>query len=103
MCETALTSLGRLEIQKIVREAGPRAKLLQGWLRNPDRILVVTLVANNIANIVASSLVTLWAEQYYPLYFSLNYFTIAKISSSRINCSPSRGATSTKCSARLSP
>jgi CBS domain containing-hemolysin-like protein len=86
MCETALTSLGRLEVQKIVRDAGPKAKLLQGWLRNPGRVLVVTLVGNNISNIVASSLVTLWAEQFYPLYFSyiLGAFTFIFIVAAEI-------------------
>jgi putative hemolysin len=68
--ETALTSLGRLEVLKIIKDGGLRSKLLQAWLRNPGRVLVVILVGNNIANISSSSLVTLWAERYYPSYLS---------------------------------
>jgi CBS domain containing-hemolysin-like protein len=77
MSETALTSLGKLEVTKIIKEGGKNSRLLQAWLRNPSRVLVVMLVGNNVANIVCSSLVTLWAEQYFPLSFSyvLGVFT----------------------------
>ncbi|NCN28445.1 HlyC/CorC family transporter [bacterium] len=63
--ETALTSLGRLEAQSIIRLGGARSTLIQYWLRNPSRVLVTVLIGNNIANIAASSLVTYWASHQF--------------------------------------
>jgi putative hemolysin len=68
--ETALTSLGRLEIQKLVNQGAAQAKLIQRWVRDPGRVLITILVGNNISNIAASSLFTLWVSQNYPEYLT---------------------------------
>lgn len=69
--ETALTSLGRLETERLLARKKPWRKMLKIWMNQPERILILILIGNNIANIVASSLVTLWAEQYYPAWISI--------------------------------
>jgi putative hemolysin len=58
--ETALSSLGKLEIQSIIAKGGWRAKTVQYWIRDPNRALTTVLIGNNVANIVSSSLLTLW-------------------------------------------
>lgn len=45
--------------------------MLKVWVHQPERILILILIGNNISNIIASSLITLWAEQFYPLWISL--------------------------------
>jgi putative hemolysin len=62
--ETALTSLGKLEIQSIIAQGGWRAHILQNWIRDPGRILITILVGNNIANTIATSVFTLWANNH---------------------------------------
>lgn len=64
--ETALTSLGRLEIDRLSSQGGKNAKLIQYWKNQPNTFLIVVLIGNNIANIGASSLVTIWATQHFP-------------------------------------
>ncbi len=64
--ETALTSMGRLEVQRIMAAGGAKAKLIQLWLRDPGSLLVTVLVGNNISNIATSSFFALWANTHYP-------------------------------------
>lgn len=52
--ETAFISFGRHHFQKIAKKDERKAKRLQFWFENPDRILVTTLIGNNIVNISAS-------------------------------------------------
>lgn len=66
--ETALTSLGQLELQRIVAKGGAQAKLIQKWLRDPGRVLITILVGNNISNIAASSIFALWIARQFPDY-----------------------------------
>ncbi len=61
--ETALTSLGKLEIQSIIARGGWRAHILQRWIRDPGRVLVTILVGNNLVNTLAASIFTIWAQQ----------------------------------------
>ena len=56
--ETALTSMTKLRVKRLVKERGKRAKILTFWLENPNQILVTILVSNNIVNITASVLAT---------------------------------------------
>ncbi len=60
--ETALTSLGKLEIQSIIARGSWRAHIIQGWIRDSSRVLITILVGNNIVNAVASSVFALWAH-----------------------------------------
>ena len=69
--ETALTSIGRLEVQTLIAQGGQTVKLMQKWMREPSRFLITVLVGNNFANVMASSLMALWAYRYYPHFVSL--------------------------------
>jgi len=64
--ETALMVLDRLKL-KYQAEAGDfKARTLKKILSNPDRLLSVILLGNNIANIAAASLVTYYITTYAP-------------------------------------
>jgi putative hemolysin len=69
--ETALASLGRLETERLLDLHRSWRYLLKLWIHQPQRILILLLIGNNITNIIASSLVTLWAKQYYPMFLSV--------------------------------
>lgn len=79
--ETALTALGRLEIETIKASGGASAKLIKHWTTAPNKILTQILVGNNIANVVASSLFTLWVRNNYEnsLALLMAIFTIILI------------------------
>ena len=84
--ETALTSLGRLEIQSLMAQGGGSSRLLQVWVREPGRVLITVLVGNNIVNIGASSLMALWADHKYPhrVTIVMGAFTLVHIVLSEI-------------------
>ena len=80
--ETALSSLGKLEIQTVISKGGWRARILNQWVREPSKILITILVGNNIANVVASSLFALWVNQRYSslgVSLSMAVFTFALV------------------------
>ncbi len=52
--ETGLISINRLRLRHLVRRKVPGADILQGFLRNPDRLLGTTLVGTNVSYQVAS-------------------------------------------------
>lgn len=56
--ETALTSMTKLRVKRLIKEKGKKAQALTFWLENPNQILVTILVSNNIVNIAASVLAT---------------------------------------------
>jgi putative hemolysin len=64
--ETALSSLGRLEAQRLMAEGGQNARLVQRWVRDPNGFLVTVLVGNNLANAAATSLFAIWAASSHP-------------------------------------
>jgi putative hemolysin len=69
--EMALSSLGRLELQKIIAKGDSNARLIQRWVRDPGKVLITILVGNNIANFAGSSVFTLWVSKAYPMHVSL--------------------------------
>jgi len=69
--ETALTSLGQLEIQRIIAKGNRGSKLIQVWLRDPGKILITILVGNNISNFAASSVFALWMAAKFPNHVSV--------------------------------
>ena len=79
--ETALTALGSLELEKIKARGKTQEKLIQQWIESPNKILTQILVGNNIANIVASSLFTLWVRKNYEasLPWLMAIFTVVFI------------------------
>ncbi|MGQ9630596.1 MAG: hemolysin family protein [bacterium] len=62
--ETALTSLGKLTLKRIMGEGGTLAKALSIWLEQPNKVLTTILIGNNIVNILASAITTSFAIQY---------------------------------------
>ncbi len=77
--ETALTSLGRLEIQNLMSGGGARARLIQYWVRQPNKVLITILVGNNLANIAASSIFALWAAQRFQAHVSIAVIVLTVI------------------------
>lgn len=55
--ETTLTSLSELKVRHMIEE-NPKAKPLNLWLENPNKVLNTILIGNNIVNILASVLAT---------------------------------------------
>jgi CBS domain containing-hemolysin-like protein len=54
--ETAMFSLGKVSIKKILKRGGTRAKLLGLWSSNQNKFLTTVYVGNNILNVGASVL-----------------------------------------------
>lgn len=52
--EVGIISIHRMRLRHFVREKEPGAKLLQGFLDHPDRLLGTTLVGTNISVVVVS-------------------------------------------------
>ncbi len=79
--ETALTTLGRLATDRLLAQEKKWKRLLKIWIFQPERILIMILVGNNVSNIIASSLMTLWAEDIYTGYvpYVIGVFTFLVI------------------------
>jgi CBS domain containing-hemolysin-like protein len=52
--ETALTALTERMAHQIMERGGRSARVLQGWIDRPNRILSTLLIGNNLVNIAAS-------------------------------------------------
>ncbi len=59
--ETALTSLSRIRLRNMVDSGVKNAKLIEKVLSNQSKLISAILVGNNIVNIAASSLATVFA------------------------------------------
>ena len=79
--ETALTTLGRLATDRLLAQEKKWKRLLKVWIFQPERILIMILVGNNVSNIIASSLMTLWAEDFYTGFvpYVIGLFTFVVI------------------------
>lgn len=56
--ETAITALAPARLEQLITRKTPGIKLLAKWRESPSTVLSFLLVANNLANILASSLAT---------------------------------------------
>lgn len=61
--ETALLALGPAGVHQILDEERRRSGLLELWQRAPNQVIASILVANNVVNILASSLTTSLAAE----------------------------------------
>ncbi len=61
--ETALTSLSRVKIRRLIEEFGDRARLLEHWIDEPERYLTTLLICNNLVNVGASAMATILATR----------------------------------------
>lgn len=59
--ETALTTANRVKIRSMVEDGDKTAAVLQNVLDHNSKMISTILIGNNIVNISASSLVTVWA------------------------------------------
>ncbi len=56
--ETALFSLGKLRLRRMIQAGNPKAGLIEGMLSRPSHLLISILLGNMFVNIMASSLAT---------------------------------------------
>ncbi len=61
--ETALTTLSRIRVRRLVEDLGDPARLLEQWLEDPERYLTTLLICNNVANVGASAMATVLATR----------------------------------------
>ena len=61
--ETSLSTVGEIKVRSLVEEKKRGARLLQKILENYSKMLSAILIGNNIVNIAASALVTLFTMQ----------------------------------------
>jgi putative hemolysin len=63
--ETALTSISRIKLKNLVEEGDKQAIEIDRMLSNPNKLLSTILIVNSVAVIVASSMATLLALQFF--------------------------------------
>ncbi len=61
--ETGIISINRLRLMHRARNGSPSAKIIEGFLRQTDRLLGTTLVGNNLVNVVVATLSAAIAEE----------------------------------------
>lgn len=69
--ETAFTSMRKAKLNIMVKEGDSRAKKALKLHDNYDNLLSTILIGNNIVNIAASSVATLFFVKIFPLYGAL--------------------------------
>lgn len=75
--ETALMALNRLRLKYKADAGDQQAKAVKDLVANPDRLLGVILLGNNITNIAAATLVTYFVTTYAPRSEAEMYSLIA--------------------------
>lgn len=66
--ETGMMSVNRYRLRHLVRNGHLGAKRVEIMLSNPDRLLGVILIGNNLVNIAAASLMTIIALRLFPTH-----------------------------------
>lgn len=56
--ETAITSLGEHQANKILEDGGREARIVSSWVRQPVKVLSTILVGNNVTNTLMGSVAT---------------------------------------------
>ncbi len=64
--ETAFLAINRLKLKSKVEAGDPKATRIQALLLNPDKLLGVILLGNNLTNVGAATLVTYMVATYVP-------------------------------------
>ncbi len=65
--ETALTAMNKIRLRDISRkEKGEKGKIVEDFIKRPNKMLTAILIGNNFVNIAASSLATIIAIQLFP-------------------------------------
>ncbi|MBF0109432.1 MAG: HlyC/CorC family transporter [Magnetococcales bacterium] len=63
--EIALVSLSKIRVEALLREKRRGAKALYLLKKNPNRMLAIILIGNNVVNIAASAIGTVLATHYF--------------------------------------
>lgn len=63
--ETALVSVNRIRLKKMVEEGRREAVIVENLLDHPNKLLATILVGNNLVNIAAAAIATSLAIEYY--------------------------------------
>ncbi|MBN1383806.1 MAG: HlyC/CorC family transporter [Elusimicrobia bacterium] len=66
--ESALMSLSRVRIKKIINESYKKAKGLKVWLENPNQVITTILIGNNIVNVSVTAIATSFTIQISEIY-----------------------------------
>ncbi|HEX8298452.1 MAG TPA: hemolysin family protein [Rubricoccaceae bacterium] len=61
--ETAFVTANRLKTEVRARQSGGLGRVVQGFLADPGSLLTTTLVGNNVALVVYSTLVGIWLDE----------------------------------------
>lgn len=64
--EAGVLALNRLRIRNLMRKGGRRARLLHGWLEQPENFLWTILVGNTLANFVGGGLAIYALHRVFP-------------------------------------
>jgi putative hemolysin len=64
--ETSLTGLGRLEVQELMDRGGFAALTAKKLTTDPSRVLITIILGNNVCNVTASAVLTLWTYKSHP-------------------------------------
>lgn len=70
--ETAMTSISNLKAKHLQETQGRSAKVLNLWLKSPNRVLASILIGNNLVNIFAS----IWVENVVSEKIGKSYFLV---------------------------
>ena len=69
--ETGVISIHRMRLRHFVKHGAPGAKILEGFLKSPDRLLGTTLVGTNICTVIISVAAAAMADNLVPRYGSI--------------------------------
>ena len=70
--ETALTTLSRVRLRMLVDEGNKRAIILDQILDNSQKMLSSVLIGNNIVNLTASSITTIFTQRVFNLSWAVS-------------------------------
>ena len=63
--ETAYTTINRIRLRTLIEEGNTAAKRVERIIHNPGKMLSAILIGNNIVNLSASSLMTIFSTNVF--------------------------------------
>lgn len=60
--ETALTTMNKMRLRMLIEDGNKRAKILEKILSAPSKMLSTILIGNNVVNLAASSIATIFTQ-----------------------------------------
>ena len=74
--ETAMMSLNRYKLNHLVKQKSKAAKRSLSLISRPDKLLGMILIGNTFANIIASAILTSYAEKHFS-HFGVVFATVS--------------------------